>query len=40
MDPEGRFVDAFGQQVTAEDAGSKIGEVIEEWQKDHDGRQV
>jgi len=40
MDPDGKFVDAFGQQVTAEDAESKIDKVIDEWQKDHGGRRV
>jgi protein SCO1/2 len=40
MDPDGKFVDAFGQQVTADEARSKIDEVIGEWQKDHGGRAV
>ena len=40
MDPEGKFVEAFGQQVTAEEAESKIDEAINEWQKDHGGKRV
>jgi len=40
MDPDGKFVDAFGQQVTAKEAESKIDEVIDEWQRDHGGRRV
>lgn len=40
MDPEGKFSDAFGQQVTAEEAETKIIDAIAEWQKLHGGKKV
>jgi len=40
MDPEGQFVDAFGQQVTQEEAEAKIHEALASWQKEHGGRKV
>ncbi|KAJ3516893.1 hypothetical protein NLJ89_g844 [Agrocybe chaxingu] len=33
MDPRGQFVEAFGQQVTAEEVEAKINESITQWQK-------
>lgn len=40
MDPEGRFVEAFGQSVDADKMVEKIrGEVIE-WEKSHGGKTV
>lgn len=32
MDPEGAFVDAFGQNLTAEEMGGKIDEAIRAWE--------
>ncbi len=40
MDPEGNLSDAFGQQVTAEEAETKIIDAIAEWQKLHGGKKV
>ena len=40
MDPEGTFVDAFGQQVTAAEAEAKVNDAISEWQRDHGGKKV
>ncbi|KAF9530998.1 SCO1/SenC-domain-containing protein [Crepidotus variabilis] len=40
MDPEGKFVDAFGQVVTSADAQAKINGYIEEWRKDHGGSRL
>ena len=40
MDPEGKFVDAFGQQVTAAEAEAKITDAVSEWQTNHGGRKV
>ncbi|KAF9004820.1 h-sco1 [Cyathus striatus] len=34
MDPEGKFVDAFGQNVTAEDAIQKIREAVVDWKQE------
>ena len=34
MDPEGTFVDAFGQQVTAAEAEAKVYDAIGEWQRE------
>lgn len=34
MDPNGQFVEAFGQNVSAEDMGTKINEVVGQWQKE------
>lgn len=40
MDPDGKFVDAFGQVVTAEDAQAKINGYIDEWRQEHGGSRV
>jgi protein SCO1 len=34
MDPEGQFVEAFGQNVSAEEVETKINETVGQWQKD------
>ena len=39
MDPDGQFVDAFGQQATAAEIESKIDGAIEEWRMDHGRRE-
>ncbi|KAL0949112.1 hypothetical protein HGRIS_009199 [Hohenbuehelia grisea] len=39
MDPKGDFVEAFGQNVTADEAVQKINESVVEWQADH-GRKT
>lgn len=40
IDPEGKFSDAFGQQVTADEIETKIDETIAEWQKSHGAKKV
>ncbi|KAJ8508447.1 hypothetical protein ONZ45_g9292 [Pleurotus djamor] len=35
MDPEGQFVEAFGQAVEAPQVIEKVNEAIDEWVKDH-----
>jgi len=32
MDPEGKFVEAFGQSVSKEEIVEKVREVLREWQ--------
>lgn len=39
MDPEGKFVDAFGQSVQKEDIIEKIHQVLGEW-KEETGRKI
>ena len=34
MDPNGQFVEAFGQNVSSEQVEQKINEVIETWEKE------
>lgn len=38
MDPEGQFMEAFGQITTDVEVVDKIREFIGEWKKDHDGK--
>jgi protein SCO1/2 len=33
MDPEGKFVEAFGQSVSKEEIIEKVGQVLGEWQQ-------
>ena len=40
MDPDRKFVDTFGQQVTADEVESKINKAIDDWQKEHGGKSV
>jgi len=40
MDPEGRFVEAFGQSVDADHMVEKIRGEITEWEKSHSGKTV
>ncbi len=35
MDPNGQFVEAFGQVTTSSDVVEKIDEFVGEWEKDH-----
>lgn len=37
MDPEGRFVDAFGRSMAAPEVGTKVRNYVGEW-KDTDGK--
>jgi protein SCO1/2 len=39
MDPNGQFVEAFGQNVSAEEVETKINEAVGQWQKET-GRKV
>jgi protein SCO1 len=39
MDPSGQFVEAFGQNVSAEEVVTKINEAVGQWQKET-GRKV
>ncbi|KAJ2921812.1 hypothetical protein H1R20_g12910, partial [Candolleomyces eurysporus] len=39
MDPNGQFIEAFGQATSAEDVVTKINETIQEWEKET-GRKV
>ena len=39
MDPNGQFVEAFGQNVSAEEVETKIKEAVGQWQKEN-GRKV
>ena len=39
MDPDGQFVDAFGQTVSVEEVETKINEAMGQWQKET-GRKV
>ncbi|KAF8665589.1 hypothetical protein AX16_000046 [Volvariella volvacea WC 439] len=39
MDPEGKFVEAFGQSTQVEAIAEKIGEVVGEWERGH-GRKT
>ncbi|TFK64708.1 SCO1-SenC-domain-containing protein [Pluteus cervinus] len=39
MDPQGNFMEAFGQSVPASDIISKVREVIAEWEQEH-GKKV
>ena len=32
MDPSGQFVEAFGQNVSAEEVETKINEAVGQWQ--------
>jgi protein SCO1/2 len=34
MDPDGQFVEAFGQNVSAEEVETKINEAVGQWQKE------
>ena len=34
MDPKDQFVEAFGQDVSAEEVGTKINEAVGQWQKE------
>ena len=34
MDPKGQFVEAFGQDVSVEEVGTKINEAVGQWQKE------
>lgn len=34
MDPEGRFVDAFGRSAEAQEVGDKVLGFIEQWKKE------
>ena len=34
MDPNGQFVEAFGQNVSAEEVETKINEAVVQWQKE------
>lgn len=38
MDPEGRFVEAFGQSVDADQIVEKIKEEVIEWEKQCGGK--
>lgn len=38
MDPEGRFVEAFGQSVDADQIVEKIKEEVAEWEKERGGK--
>ncbi len=40
MDPEGRFVEAFGQNVDPDQIVAKIREEVAEWGKSHGGRSA
>jgi len=40
MDPEGQFVEAFGQAVTVEDVNAKTNDAIQMWQQEHNGKKV
>ena len=33
MDPNGQFMDAFGQAITADEVVDKVNEALENWQK-------
>jgi len=39
MDLNGQFVEAFGQNVSAEEVRTKINEAVDQWQKET-GRKV
>lgn len=39
MDPNGQFVEAFGQNVSAEEVEMKINEAVGQWQKEN-GRKL
>ena len=39
MDPNGQFVEAFGQNVSAEEVEAKINDAVGQWQKEN-GRKV
>ena len=39
MDPNGQFVEAFGQNVSAEEVELKVNEAVDQWQKET-GRKV
>ena len=39
MDPNGLFVEAFGQNVSAEEVETKINEAVGQWQEET-GRKV
>ena len=34
MDPTGQYVEAFGQNVSAEEVETKINEAVGQWQKE------
>jgi protein SCO1/2 len=38
MDPEGKFVEAFGQSVSKEEITEKVREVLGEWQQGSNGK--
>jgi protein SCO1/2 len=40
MDPDGQFVDAFGQVTTVKDCTERINKEIVEWQKEHGGKKL